>query len=112
TANAIYDKMGYGFKKSIDGVDGFMNIIIVHKWGSKDFTEDVAMTRGTTNIFDSVEDYNAYMETDKLANGSTYYSYNKSMSYVGDNYAYDSNAVNEFLKSALQYKTKVGFEAS
>lgn len=112
TANAIYDKMGYGFKKSIDGVDGFMNIIIVHKWGSKDFTKDVAMTRGTTNIFDSVEDYNAYMETGELADHSTYYGYNKSMSYVGDSYAYDSNAVNEFLKSALQYKTKVGFEAS
>ena len=65
----IYDKMGYGFVKSIDGVDGFMNLIIVHKWGIKKFNEDKAMTRGTTNIFDSVEDYNAYRETGKLANG-------------------------------------------
>lgn len=108
---SIYDKMGYGFVKSIDGVDGFMNLIIVHKWGIKKFNEDKAMTRGTTNIFDTVEDYNAYMETGKLADGSTYYGYNKSMSYAGDSYAYESNAVKAFLQYA-QGGAPVGFEAS
>ena len=101
--------------KNEDGVDGFMNMMFVFKnSGEVSFTEDACLTRGYARVFNTVEDYNSYYTTGKLADGSTtYYGYDRTMTYDSSNkYYYTGKAARENLVGALSEGEFGRFEAS
>ena len=56
-------------------VPGFINMIFLYKYGAKELPTSGAVIRGYFRQFDTIEDYNAYYSTGKLANGSNYYGF-------------------------------------
>ena len=64
--------------------DGHMNMILIYKHGKKEMA-DAGFSRGYCRAFDSVEDYNSYYATGKLADGSSYYGYDRSIDWTKSN---------------------------
>ena len=90
-ADKAYNQFNKTFLTNNGEASGFMNMIIVHKYGAKSFSESLYATRGYVRMFDSIKDYQAYYETNKLVNGSNYYGYDRSMSYDQEgNYIYNA----------------------
>lgn len=56
-------------------VPGFINMIFLYKYGAKELPTSGAIIRGYFRQFDTIEDYNAYYSTGKLADGSNYYGF-------------------------------------
>lgn len=116
TANTAYTLAHKTFlTKNEDGVDGFMNMMFVFKnSGEVSFTEDACLTRGYARVFNTVEDFESYSATGKLADGkTTYYGYDRTMTYdSGNNYYYTGKAARENLVGALSEGEFGRFEAS
>ena len=91
-----------------------MNMMFVFKnSGEVSFTEDACLTRGYARVFNTVEDYESYYTTGKLADGSTYYGYDRTMAYDSSNkYYYTGKAARENLAAAISQKEFGRLEAS
>lgn len=113
--NQAYTALNKSFlTQNEDNIDGFMNMIFVFKNnGELSFTEDVCLTRGYARMFNTVEDYESYYTTGKLADGSTYYGYDRTMAYdSNDQYHYTGEAARENLAAAISSKEFGRLEAS
>lgn len=99
-ADAAYANVGKTFlTTSNEGISGVMNMLFIFKFGAKEFSLSPNVTRGYARVFNTVEDYESYYTTGKLADGkTTYYGYDRTKSYDSSgNYFYkDKNAADNF----------------
>lgn len=82
--------------------DGHMNMILIYKHGKKEMA-DAGFSRGYCRAFDSVEDYNSYYATGKLADGSSYYGYDRSIDWTKSNrYLVSKGVLGDYAGGAAQ----------
>lgn len=112
----VYNQAGRTFlTQNEEGTPGFMNMIVIFKYGAKEFSTTGEITRGSLNIFNNIEDYNSYKVNGVLADGSAYYGYNKTMSYDDSdpkNYVYNAKVPKDNLSNANKTGEFGRFESS
>ena len=76
TANLAYTTSEQStFLVNHEGTPNAMNMIVIHKWGAKEFPDNPVFSRGLINMFDTTADYEAYL--DGTLTG--YYGYDRSI---------------------------------
>ncbi|MBR2467957.1 MAG: hypothetical protein IKB42_02825 [Clostridia bacterium] len=84
TANQAFTAAGVSsFLKNYEGIPNATNLVVLHKWGAKEFKEVAVFTRGTVRKFDTKAQYEAYYDADDT-NNPTYFGYDRSIVMTGD----------------------------
>ncbi len=89
--NDAYQQAGKPYLGTYGEANNCFNMIALMKWGAKSFAEQAIFTRGSVRIFNNRADYEAFVTTGKLANGSDYYPYDLNADYntaLGGRYVY------------------------
>ncbi len=102
--NVAYNQAGSPYLGTYGEATDCFNIVVLMKWGAKSFAEKAIFTRGSVRIFNDRTDYESFVTTGKLADGSDYYPYDLNADYntaLGGTYAYTQ-------QPALTHLTQLG----
>lgn len=89
--HVAYKQAGNPYLGTYGEANDCFNMIALMKWGAKSFAEKAIFTRGSVRIFNDRADYEAFVTTGKLADGSDYYPYDLNADYntaLGGRYVY------------------------
>lgn len=89
--NVAYKQAGSPYLGTYGEATDCFNIVVLMKWGAKSFAEKAIFTRGSVRIFNDRADYQSFITTGKLADGSDYYPYDLNADYnttLGGRYVY------------------------
>lgn len=101
--NTVYTNFNSSYLGTYGEIKDCFNMVVLMKWGAKKFAEQAIFTRGSVRIFDDRADYESFVTTGKLADGSDYYPYDLSADYDDESgrYVYTQ-------KPALAHLTQLG----
>lgn len=101
--NTVYTNFNSSYLGTYGEIKDCFNMVVLMKWGAKKFAEQAIFTRGSVRIFDDRADYESFVTTGKLADGSDYYPYDLSADYdESGRYVYTQ-------KPALAHLTQLGY---
>lgn len=89
--NVAYVQAGSPYLGNYGEATNCFNMIVLMKWGAKEFGAKAIFTRGSVRIFNDRADYQSFITTGKLADGSDYYPYDLNSDYnttLGGGYVY------------------------
>lgn len=87
-----------------EGTPNAMNMIVIHKWGAKEFPDNPVFSRGLVNMFDTTAQYEAYYDADDT-NNPTYFGYDRSIAPAEGDFNFAT--VNYSGNGALKHKANI-----
>lgn len=112
--HVAYKQAGNPYLGTYGEANDCFNMIALMKWGAKSFAEQAIFTRGSVRIFNDRADYEAFVTTGKLADGSDYYPYDLNADYntaLGGQYVYTQQPAldhSEALASGSRESGRIG----